>query len=185
MRLGRKDIRRCFYEALLYTVFSQYVEMHFIHFHSNVCSVKLIFTNWLVHRFRARTLCCLFKVSDKYANKLSVYKTVCSVSRNKGIFSHLVLTLILEDISIKGCMINVEFRSSSQLWYFILVSLDLHFYLWLHGKSNQTKQHISLSIFCLIYLSFYWFYFLWRTLTETLPENLRHHSSTFCYTILI
>lgn len=152
MRLGRKDIRRCFYEALLYTVFSQYVEMQFIHFHLNVCSVKLIFTNWLVHRFRARTLCCLFKVSDKYANKLSVYKTVCSVSRNKGIFSHLFLTLILEDISIKRCMINVEFRSSSQLWYFILVSLDLHFYLWLHGKSNQTKQHISqFSQYCHFY----------------------------------
>lgn len=123
---------------------------------SNVCSVKLIFTNWLVHWFRAKTLCCLFKVSDKYANKLSVYKTVCSISRNKGIFSHLVLTLILEDIYIKRCMISVEFRSSSQLWYFILVLLDFHFYLWLHGESNQTKLNISLcSTFIVLSILFF------------------------------
>lgn len=40
------------------------------------------------------------KYQINIANKLSVYMTVRSVSGNTGIFSHLILTLISEDISI-------------------------------------------------------------------------------------
>ena len=109
----------------------------------------LIFPNWLVP-FRSKTLCYSFKVSDKYG-WLSVYKTVCSISRNRWFFfSHWILILTVEDISLRDIWyMSNSGAVGSSTQYFTLVLLNFNFNLvnvclCSDGKkSNQAKLNLT------------------------------------------
>lgn len=67
VRLFVRENVRCFYEAFMRNIFSQYVEVKLIGFHPNMCSVRLIFPNVFIKRFRSK--CYSFKILDKYGKQ--------------------------------------------------------------------------------------------------------------------